>query len=148
MRVFYRLRVSVEAGRRITMGKGTEELAVFPEHMKLLLVCVNKTYKSIGAYHAARYSWPIKPEKAQQAAYVMAVFRGDIVGVFEADRWLPAKAVNFPDLPPGHGNWHKQGKRFGFVGHPASKDIEQLYRDKRVPKDCRFRGNPIRYVNF
>ena len=31
--------------------------------MKLLLVCVNKTYESIGAYHAARYSWAIKPEK-------------------------------------------------------------------------------------
>ena len=130
------------------MGKGTEEVAVFPEHMKLLLVCVNQTYELIGAYHAARYSWLVKPEKAQQVAYVMAVFRGVIVGVFKADKWLPAEEANFPDLPPGHGNWDMQERRFGFVGHPASKDIEQLYVDKGVPKDFGFRGNPIRYVNF
>lgn len=130
------------------MSKVTKEVAVFQDHMKLLLVCVNKSYQSIGAYHAARYSWQINPERSEQAAYVIAVFRGAIVGVFEADKWLPAKASNFPDLPPGHGNWHKQWKRFGFVGHPAPKNIEQLYLDKHVPKDLGFRGNPIRYVNF
>lgn len=130
------------------MGKGTEELAVFPEHMKLLLVCVNKVYKSMDTYHAARYSWPIKPKKAQQAAYVMAVFRGIIVGVFEADEWLPAEEAHFRDLPPGHGNWSQQKGRFGFVGRSASKDIEQLYRDKGVPKQWGFTGNSIRYVNF
>ena len=128
------------------MGRGTEEYAAFPEHMKLLLVCVNETYERIGAYHAARYSWLIKPEKAQQATYVMAVFWGVIVGVFEADKWLPAKETHFSDLPPRHGNWENQGGRFGFVGHPAP-DAEQLYRGKRVPRNWRFRG-PIRYVNF
>ncbi len=148
MRVFYKLRANAERGGKFTMSKGTEEIAVFPQHMNLLLVCVNKTYQSIGAYHAARYSWQIKPEKAQQAAYVMAVFRGTIVGVFEADKWLPAKEANFPDLPAGHGNWHKQGKRFGFVGHSAPKSVGQLYLDKDIPKDLKFRGNPVRYVNF
>lgn len=130
------------------MGNGAEEVAVFPEHLKLLLVCVNRTYETIGAYHAARYSWSIRPEKAQDAAYVMAVFRGRIVGVFEVEKWLPANAVNFPDLPPGHGNWDMQKKRFGFVGHPAPEDIEQLYLDKSVPEEWGFGGNPIRYVNF
>ena len=130
------------------MGKGMEEVGVFPEHIKLLLVCISKTYESIGAYHAARYSWPVKPEKAQQAEYVMAVFRGTIVGVFVADSWLPANEINFPDLPLGHENWHKQEKRFGFVGHPAQKDIEQLYLHKSVPKDWGFKGNSIRYINI
>jgi hypothetical protein len=130
------------------MGQSPKEVAVFPEQMKLLLVCVNKVYKTMPTYDAARYSWPVKPEKAQQAKFVMAVFRGVIVGVFEADEWLPANEVNFSDLPPGHGNWHKQEAKFGFVGHPARKDIEQLYRDRAVPTQWRFTGNSIRYVNF
>ncbi len=132
------------------MRKQAEE-AVFPDDMKVLLVCVNKVYNpaKIDTYHAARYSWAINPEKAQQAAYVMAVFKGAIVGVFEADEWLPAKKQHFLDLPPEHGNWEHQGNDFGFVGRPASKDIEERYRDKSVPKQWGFgRGNPIRYVNF
>ena len=129
-------------------GNGNEELAVFPEGMRVLLVCVNKTYRKMDLYHAARYSWPIRPEKARQAEYVMAVFEGTIVGVFKAEEWLPAKKDNFPGLPPGHGNWDKQKGRFGFVGCRASKDIEQPYLNKGVPKEWRFRGIPVRYVNF
>jgi len=130
------------------MGKGMEEVAVFPEDMKLLLVCVSKTYESIGVYHAARYSWKINPAKAQEAQYVMAVSMGAIVGVFEADEWFPALKTHFPDLTPEYANWHKQEKRFSFIGRSASKDVEQLYLDKCVPKEWGFRGNPVRYVNF
>lgn len=135
------------------MGKGTEEWAAFPEHMKLLLVCINrthenKTHEPISTYDAARYSWPVKPEKAQQAEYVMAVFRGVIVGVFEADEWFPAQECYFHDLPPGHGNWDKQANRFGFVGRSVSNDVEERYRDKSVPKQWGFTGNSVRYVNF
>ena len=130
------------------MARSPKEVAVFPEQEKLLLVCVNKVYKTINMYDAVRYSWPVKPEKAQQAKFVMAVFRGVIVGVFEADEWRSAKEVNFPNLPPEHGNWQNQEAKFGFVGRPAPKDIEQLYRDKGVPKQWRFTGNSIRYVNF
>jgi hypothetical protein len=132
----------------ISMGKGTEEYAAFPERTKVLLVCVNKTHESVGTYDAARYSWKISPAKAEQAEYVLAVSKGLIVGVFEADKWLPARKAHFPDIPPEHANWHKQAKRFGFVGRSAPKDIEQLYSGKCVPKYLGFRGNPIRYVNF
>jgi len=130
------------------MARGLEEIAVFPEQEKLLLVCVNKTYKKMDTYHAARYSWPVKPEKARQVKYVMAVFRGVIVGVYEADDWLPAKEVHFSDLPREDCNWHKQEKRFGFVGRPAPKEIEQLYCEKRVPKKWGFTRKSIRCVNF
>jgi hypothetical protein len=78
----------------------------------------------------------------------MAVSKGVIVGVFEADEWFPAKKAHFADIPPEQANWNKQRGRSGFVGRPASKDIEHHYCGKRVPKDCGFRGNPIRYVNF
>jgi len=82
------------------MARSPKEVAVFPEQEKLLLVCVNKVYKTINMYDAVRYSWPVKPEKAQEAKYVMAVFRGVIVGVFEADEWFPALKIHFPHLSP------------------------------------------------
>jgi hypothetical protein len=148
MGVFYKVWMSRGTGGKLSMGKGTEEYAAFPECTKVLLVCVNKTHESVGTYNAARYSWQISPARAEKAEYVMAVSKGLIVGVFEADEWLPAKKAHFPDIPLEHANWHKQAKRFGFVGRSATKNIEQLYSGKRVPKDLGFRGNPIRYVNF
>lgn len=129
------------------MGKGTENVAVFPEYIKLLLVCVNKTYELEGAYDAARYSWKISPAKAEQAKYVMAVAHGIIVGVFEADEWLPARKSNFQNISDKHGNWEHQGGRFGFVGRSVSSDVALLL-NKCVPPEWGFRGNPIRYVNF
>jgi len=130
------------------MGKGTEEEAVFPEHIKLLLVCINKTHEPICIYDRARYSWKINPAKAREAEYILAVERRVIIGVFEADEWFPALKIHFPHLPPEHANWHKQEGRFGFIGSSASKDVELLYLDKCVPKQWRFTGNSIRYVNF
>jgi hypothetical protein len=107
-----------------------------------------RTEEQIPTYDAARYSWKIDPTKAEQAEYVIAVSGGIIVGVYKADEWLPATKSHFADIPPGHANWHKQKKRFGFVGHRASRQVEQLYLDKSVPHEWRFKGNPIRYVSF
>jgi len=137
-----------EAGRRITMGKGTGEEAVFPEHMKLLLVCVNKTHEPICIYNRARYSWEIIPAKAGEAEYVLAVEWRVIIGVFKAEKWFPALSIHFPQLPPEHANWEEQKGRFGFIGIPASNDVKHLYLGKSVPKKWRFRGAPVRYVNF
>ena len=130
------------------MGKRTEEEALFPEQMKLLLVCINKTHEPICIYDRARYSWKINPAKAEEAEYVLAVERGVIIGVFKADKWFPASKNHFGDIPPEHANWHEQNGRFGFIGGHASKDVEHLYLDKGVPKEWGFRGNPVRYVNF
>jgi hypothetical protein len=130
------------------MGNGTKEVAEFPEHTKLLLICINQTYEKWGPYTAARYSWKITPEKAEQAEYMLAVFRGTIVGVFKAVKWLPATKGNFPDIPDEHGNWKKQSDRFGFRGSEAPKDVETCYIWKHVPPEWGFKGNPIRYVNF
>ena len=130
------------------MSNGTEEFAAFPEHTKLILVCINKTHEPICIYDRARYSWKINPAKAKEAEYILAVERGVIIGVFEAVEWFPALKIHFPHLPPEHANWHKQEGRFGFVGSSASQDVKYLYLDKCVPKEWGFRGNPVRYVNF
>jgi hypothetical protein len=133
----------------ITMGKGAEEFAEFPEHTRLLLICINKQYEKLGAYNAVRYSWTISPKRAAQAKYVLAVVRGKIVDVFEAREWLTATEKNFsPGIPGEHGNWKHQRGKFGFHGNEAPDDIREKYMGKEVPKLWRHKQNPIRYVNF
>jgi hypothetical protein len=131
------------------MGKGTKEVAEFPENTKLLLICINQTYAKWGADIAVRYSWKINPTKAAQAELVLAVCHGVIEGVFEAKEWLAATKENFSgDIPPEQGNWDKQEDRFGFRGSEAPSNIKGIYFRKGVPKKWGFKGNPIRYVNF
>jgi len=130
----------------MTMCGGTEDVAVFPEHMKMLLVCVNRTYEAEGVYDAARYSWKISLTKAEQAKYVLAVAHGVIIGVFDANEWRTATKLNFPTISDEHGNWERQSGRLGFVGRSASNDVSQLI-GKCVPAKWGFRGNPVRYVN-
>jgi hypothetical protein len=130
------------------MGKGMGALAEFPEHAKFLLICINRTYEKWGVSIAVRYSWKVAPERAEQAEYVVAVFRGTIVGVFRADKWLPATKANFPDIPDEYGNWKKQADRFGFRGSEAPNDIKAQYMGKAIPSKWGFKGNPIRYINF
>ena len=130
------------------MGRGAVELADFPEHIRLLLICVNKILKSLGAFDAVRYSWKITPERAEKAELVVAVSRSIIVGVFRAYEWLPATKANFPDIQDEHGNWMKQSGRFGFHGSDAPSNIKAQYIGKRIPPKWDFKGNPIRYVNF
>jgi uncharacterized protein len=133
----------------ITMGKRTDEFAEFPEHTKLLLICINRTYEKWGPCIAVRYSWKVDPIKAAHAELVLAVFRGKIVGVYEADGWLAATKENFsPGIPDEHGNWNKQAGRFGFHGCEAPEDVKTRYIGKSIPPKWKFRGNPIRHVNF
>ena len=139
------------------MGTGTEEFAAFPEHTRLHLVCVSETFRPLESphapghlspYNASRYSWKIDTLKAKRAEYVMGVCHGDIVGVFQADEWLPAKKANFTDIPDNHGNWGEQKGRFGFRGSEAPIDVKNRFIGKKVPPEWRFKGNSVLYVNF
>jgi hypothetical protein len=116
--------------------------AVFKKH-KLILINVNRSSEDTELYDAVRYAWKISPVKAHNCDYVLAVRNGMIIGVFEAEEWLPATTKNFPSFPTRKG-------RYGFQGHESSGAIKKLYLQKRVPDDLRKRGaaNPIRYVNL
>lgn len=125
------------------------EEGVFPQGEKLLLICVNKTIniedEAYTLLDRVRYSWKISPRRAEQAEYVLAVAHGLIVGVFEADEWLPATKENFGEIPEEYGRWHFQGwdppepkKRWGFRGreaHHYSTDQDEC--SKAFPRDCK-----------
>lgn len=108
-----------------------------------LLITLNKTAtEKENIYEAVRYAWKLDVEKARKAELVMAVLRGIIVGVYVAESWHPATPQYFPT------RLDERPKRYGFIGHPASADVADLYLRRRLPDDMRKPGaaNPIRYV--
>jgi hypothetical protein len=109
---------------------------------KVMLITVNWSAEERELYEAVRYAWAISVERAREQEFVLAVRRGLIIGVFEAQEWLPATTVNFPM----YGN--REG-RFGFVGRQAPPQVWSLYAQKRVPAQYRKRGaaSPIRYIS-
>jgi hypothetical protein len=114
-----------------------------PEH-KLLLINVNniEDRTSIDAvYKQTQCSWRISVDKARQADYVLSVYRGVVIGVFIADKWVESTPETFP------GRDHLG--RYGFIGKPAPDEIWELYvgeLGKRIENSAlKHVQNPIRY---
>lgn len=120
------------------------EPAIFkPEH-NLLIININRSFsEQISAYKAVHLAWKLDIKRAQQADFILAVEKGLIVEVLEANEWLPATIENFPELQ------ETRKGRFGFKGKITSnKDIRNLYYRKRLPDEYRKKGasNPIKYT--
>jgi hypothetical protein len=92
-------------------------------------------------YEAVRHAWKLNPARASKAKYVLAARRGMIIGVFEAECWLPAKDENFPGREAHPDRW-------GFVGREAPKETWDLYVGKRLPDTMTKKeaSNPVRYA--
>jgi hypothetical protein len=115
------------------------EEAIF--HHKALLITVKKSASERSPYDATRYAWRLDKNKAEQAEIILAVQNGIIRKVYIAERWLEATPENFPISETISG-------RYGFVGHEASDELQQMYVDKRIPDEYRKPGatNPIKYT--
>lgn len=111
-----------------------------------VVISVNKSINKWSCYNAVRYAWKISATRVRRADIVLAVDRRLIVGVFVAKEWLPATKENFPDRAENSGS----PGRFGFIGHEASAEIQQIYLHKRLPEWFRKPGaaNPIKYVGL
>jgi hypothetical protein len=131
----------------IKLCEAAEE-ASFPDDAKLLLIIVNKTIEDpvLTLKDAVRYSWRISRARAERAEYVLAVAYGLIVGVFEADEWLPANEKNFAEIPAIHGNWEHQDGRSGFRGREAPDNVRKLYVNKGVPKRLKKKEQQVRFA--
>ena len=107
---------------------------------RVLMINVNRSATEMSLYRATRFAWRIDKRKASNAEVILAVRRGLIEEAFVAHEWLEATLANFPDFEDVPG-------RYGFVGEPASLEIQKLYKRKLVPARYRKRGasNPIKY---
>lgn len=108
---------------------------------KIIMISINSSVNDKDIYDAVRFAWKLDPQRAEKAEYVLAVEKGLIVGVFTAHNWYLAVKQYFPEFT------NHTDKRFGFIGHQANKEIQDLYLRKRIPEEYRKRGasNPIKY---
>jgi hypothetical protein len=108
---------------------------------KVLMITINNTVSEKSIYDATRFAWKLDMERAEKAEYILAVEKGIIVGVFEAEYWKRARKQYFPEFS-NHTN-----KRYGFIGNEAKDEIIELYVNKKVPESFRKKGasNPIKY---
>jgi len=115
-----------------------------PPH-KLVLININQIEdrsNKDAILHQVQFAWRISANKAKQADFILAVFRGIVIGVFTADEWLPATLEHFP------GREHIEN-RYGFTGQAAPDDIWDYYvgaHGKRIDtQKLKHVQNPIRY---
>lgn len=108
---------------------------------KVMAININKTYRSQNnkelfnihpnIYEAVRKSWKINLQKAEQADFVLAEYKGIVRAIFKADKW-----------------YSEDGNRYMFDGHEVhDEEIDKLYLNKsieRLPGNI----NPIRYFGY
>ena len=104
---------------------------------RAMLIKINQQYRAGASveelYETTRHCWKVSKSRAVKAEVILAAYQGEIKAAFIADEWLEATTENFPDRKPSPG-------RFGFNGHEASSDFQELYVGKRVPDRYTRRG--------
>lgn len=111
-------------------------------HHKAVIFIINRSFNERdNIYEAARFAWRLNRDRAIKAEIVLAVKDQKIIGVFIPEDWLPGINANFPNAPNDEPN------RWGFIGHVAPKEIENLYLGRQLPPSMCKRGasNPVRY---
>lgn len=82
-------------------------------------------------YEATRKSWKVGKDRVDKIKYVLGVIDGIVREVFEVEKWQLAD----------------NGVRYEFIGHIASDEIRNIFKDKRIPEKYSKKGsaNPIQY---
>lgn len=122
---------------------------------KAILIRINKTFqKSMdrqALYDYTRGRWKVNTDRAKNAEYAIAVFKGIVQEVYEIEDWHKAGTTDssrkINDKPELNSTKSLSG-RYEFTGKPAPKEIREKYILKSV-KHYFVRGNsnPINYIN-
>jgi len=147
---------AVPQGRSINKPvKRNQRLSTLRVDDRVIAISINEQYPhckdAAELYRATRGLWRLKKERAENAKYAFAVYRGVVKEVYEIDKWLPATKA-FSDF------WVEklgsQGRtispaehvgRYEFIGNLAPEAIRQKYIGHTLP--TRSYGNPILYFN-
>ena len=83
-------------------------------------------------YEATRSAWHISPKNAKKHPYVLSSLYGVVKAVYEVDEWKKCDERE--------GRWE-------FDGHPAPKEISDIFVGRRIPDYYKSKGNqnPIAY---
>jgi hypothetical protein len=96
-----------------------------------MIISVNKSFKTASSvYEAVRSSWTAKKEKAEECEFVLAEKFGICVGVFKPTKWIL-----------------KENGRIEFEGEEVSKEVGEIYLNKRTPEKKKGAMLPFRYFD-
>lgn len=115
----------------------------------IMFIRINKRYRNdmtpMEIYEATRGYWKLKLENARKVDYVLSVYDGMVLEVYEVAEWFPALST-YMDRPGKTSPEELQG-RYEFVGKIADDDIRKRYADKSVSDFFKFgEANPIKYM--
>lgn len=115
----------------------------------IMFIRINKRYRNdmspMELYEATRGYWRLKVENAKEVDYVLSVYDGMVLEVYEVAEWFPALST-YMDRP-GKPNPEDVKGRYEFVGRIANDDIRKRYADKSVRDFFSYgEANPIKYV--
>lgn len=112
---------------------------------RLLCININGTYhSSVDIYEVTRKSWVLNPQRANQADYVVAEYRGIIRAIFKIDEKGWQRVENEENAEHFKG---KSKARYYFEGKEVfDEEIRNMYLHKRLPKKEKGQANPIFYL--
>ena len=111
----------------LQINESTEEFADLPTNPDYVIIKVKDYWvdQRGGVYEAARSAWKMSLNTAKKYKYVLGVVNGIVKGVFEVKEWkVCATDTN----------------RIEFDGVPASKEITNLFINKKIPARFRKKG--------
>lgn len=110
----------------------------------ILLIKIKESYSydmtAFELYEATRGYWVLNPEKASKAQYVMPVYDGVILEVYQVEAWFPSGSTCMSTRPR-----KKISGRYEFVGKHAPKGIREKYINKSVANLFSGSRNVIKY---
>lgn len=112
----------------------------------IIAININQTYREgINAselYDNTRGIWRLDRDRAENAEYAFAVFRGVVKEVYQIDQWHKELSTEYKNRQIENS---KMKNRFEFVGKVAQDNIRDKYIGKSLPEP--HAQNPIKYFN-
>jgi hypothetical protein len=120
---------------------------------QLIAININQSlYERNDIYEAARFCWKIAEWRRKKLNIpIVACVNRIIRDVYIVSEWLPATDLVFDEIRKKIGEANIEN-RWGFVknDHPSLKDLledlQQKYKGKRLPKQCRSYGSPLLFL--
>lgn len=112
-----------------------------------IAISINRTYplarNAAELYEYTRGIWKVDRAHAENAQIALAVYKMEVVEVYEIDSWHPATSTRYETDRDFLGT--DPTGRSEFVGTVARGFIRHKYVGKRI--EGRSYGSPIRYFN-
>lgn len=127
-----------------------KNLYLAPEDISedVVIIKINRSYTSgmsaLQLYDVTRGCWRRRIESVDSAKYALAVYKGEVVEVYEIDCWCHASKLNRETLPY---NPQRQNNRIGFSGSVANQEIREKYIGRSVKNFFKWgEADPVKLV--